>query len=280
MKQFFIRYKRTRTHRSTSSFYFFRMEYNCVILVCIYSLPVYMKKLSLLSLLASLFLLTSCQAAPVTNLNRNINSVPSSSANINQNALSANANHSAGNQNAAEPASVTDFESQPVAEVAKIERNDTAPKILATTTKIYSGAWFDVQYPADFTPRPTAPLQDGSDTVDTDEAFFAAPDNSVEFFAYSPLWGGDPIDYLTARPNEKMVSEKTDEKGQNENKQTTRWVTFQAVDGSYMRSYVSSKYQDGQLHHVFGIQYKDAAAYDRYKSAYAAFKNSLVQYAD
>ncbi len=243
-----------------------------------------MKKNTLLIALGILFLLTSCQTSqpnnpalvPATPTGTNRNAV----SNANKNVLSQNANQVVSNPNVNIAPAIADLENQPTPEVKKVERAEEKAKPATTTTKLYSGAWFDISYPDDFVARPTTPLQDGTDTVDTDEAFFASPDDAVEFFVYSPLWGGDPQNYLTAQPNEKIVSEKTDEKGEGEEKDVTRWVTFQATDSSYMRSYVSSKYNNGELHHVFGIKYKDAAAYEKYKAVYAAFKGSLTQYAD
>jgi hypothetical protein len=130
----------------------------------------------------------------------------------------------------------------------------------------YTGTWFDVKYPAGF---------DVSGTENADEAKFTSPDKKVEFFVYSPQWGGNPAEYLNLGVNEELVSEKTD--------QNTYSATIKDKSGSYTRSYLSIKNPEGtdsETHKVFGIKYTDQAAYDKYKEAYTAFKNSLVQYAD
>ena len=137
---------------------------------------------------------------------------------------------------------------------------------------LYKGTWFDIKYPKEFTPSSIA-----------DEARFLSPDGTVEFFVFSPQWGGNPVDYLTTKASEELVSEKTDTTGADLKKKIVRWVTVKAKDGSYYRSFVSIKAQVGtgsDLHYVFGIKYENDAAYQQYRDAYIAFKASLSQYAD
>ena len=156
------------------------------------------------------------------------------------------------------------------------------------TTKLYRGSWFDIKYPASFIAAPTTPinsdgLNDGLSHIETDEATFTSPDKSVEFFVFSPLWSGDPIDYLSIKPTEEVVNEKTVTKGQGYEKSITHWVTVKAKDDSYYRSFVSIKNQadtESVVHHVFGIKYKTNEAYEKYKDDYTAFKKSLIQYGD
>lgn len=151
---------------------------------------------------------------------------------------------------------------------------------------LYRGSWFDIQYPQEFTARPIYPtnVYNGKTSVLTDEAYFMSPDKTVEFFVFSPHWNGNPIDYVTVRPTEKMVSEKTDKSGSGMQEKIVQWVTVKAKDGSYYRSFVSIKSQAGtggsDLHRVFGIQYSNNAAYEQYRDDYIAFKNSLHQYSD
>lgn len=156
---------------------------------------------------------------------------------------------------------------------------NTVKPVAASGMKIYEGSWFDIQYPSSFSARPPEPKEKTG--LEPDEAFFTSPDKTVEFFVYSPLWGGDPKDYLNVAPNEKLVSEKESSSKENGGS-LSRWVTVAAKDGSYTRSYVSVKGQIevGGVHHVFGIKYKDQKSYDRYKADYEAFKKSLMQYAD
>lgn len=158
---------------------------------------------------------------------------------------------------------------------------------------LYRGYYFDIEYPEDFEVSPTLPTVDynGETYVQTDEAYFTSPDGTVEFFVYSPLWSGEPENYLIVAPTEEMVSEKT-EKGSalphqlKDSERILYWVTLKAKDDSYFRSYLSIKEQvteddsGSELHHVFGIKYQNDEAYQKYKDAYAAFKDSLRQYAD
>lgn len=143
----------------------------------------------------------------------------------------------------------------------------------------FNGQWFSIAYPEDFIPHPDLPLDtfDDYEYVVTDEAVFAAPNGDVEFFVFSPQWGGNPESYWDALPNEEIESEKTtvDEIDPN---RVYRWVTFKDKKGIYQRSYYSKRTESTHL--VFGIKYKDQATYDAFKPAYDAFKNSLQQYAD
>lgn len=172
-----------------------------------------------------------------------------------------------------------------VTETPQPEPADTLP---ATTTEktLYRGTWFDVQYPENFTAFPTSPTfvaTTGDIRIQTNEAKFVSPDGTVEFFVFSPQWGGDPTDYLKIKAIEELASEKIEESGADEaDKTTTRWVTVKAKDNSYYRSFISIKRaNDGSsLHHVLGIKYKDTAAYEKYLNDYTQFKESLRQYSD
>jgi hypothetical protein len=170
--------------------------------------------------------------------------------------------------------------------VTKEDTEEEAKAEIAT----YEGHWFTIKYPAEFTASPTTPMAEfrsiqqeaGTPTrtfVDTDEATFTSPDGEVVFYVFSPQWGGEP-DYLLVKDTEKLVDEKMSEEGKDGDKKTLRWATIAAKDGSYTRSYLSTKMYDDTVHYVVGIQYEDQAAYDDYKEEYEAFKKSLVQYAD
>ncbi len=170
------------------------------------------------------------------------------------------------------------------AEIADIEISEPVPELVETETKLYRGSWFDVQIPSNFIANPTTPttVYNAEEYIQTDEARFSSPDNSIEFFVFSPLWAGDPS-YISISETEELVSEKTDESGPENQKIVVVWKTIKAKDGSYTRSFVSTKENVGEglgLHHVFGIKYKDSNSYDKYKDDYIFFKESLRQYAD
>jgi hypothetical protein len=151
--------------------------------------------------------------------------------------------------------------------------------------KKHTGHYFSIEYPEDFhvfTP------------YSKDEAYFISEDKSVEYFVYSPLWGGEPEVYLKIKSNEKLIAQKTI-KGKNTNPnhdrnrdvQITHWVTIAAKDGSYTRSYVHIKRKSsdetlkmGDIDLVFGFKYQNATAYKIYANAYKLFKISLEQFSD
>jgi hypothetical protein len=187
------------------------------------------------------------------------------------------------------PPTVQELQTQSAPETTKEETRTppTTPTSTNATSKLYRGTWFDVSYPATFTAAPQTPTStyNRQTTVQTDEATFTSPDGKVEFFVFSPLWSGEPKDYLTVGPREGLVDEKIVENPDNgpSGGTKTRWTTIKAEDDSYYRSFVSIQRQVGtgsEVHHVFGIKYRDTAAYEAYKAEYTAFKQSLRQYAD
>ena len=81
---------------------------------------------------------------------------------------------------------------EPVPSLTPITEKVETQIIPETATRTFRGSWFDIEYPENFTARPTA--------LTTDEAYFLSPDGTVEFFVYSPLWSGDPESYLKISP--------------------------------------------------------------------------------
>lgn len=144
----------------------------------------------------------------------------------------------------------------------------------------FMGNWFEIYYPKDFSANPTEPLQVWEDIsyVETDEAFFLSPDQSVEFFVYSPQWDGEPKDYLIAKENEEIFSE---EKTEEENIVKTETI-FKDKNDEYFRKAISKRETlgDTKLHSVFGIKYVNEDALSKYEEDFNKFKESLVQFAD
>lgn len=198
------------------------------------------------------------------------------------------------------PSAVNDLQTQPVPENSKQKIStstisasaelsaDAKSQLTARSTLLYRGSWFDIEYPKEFTATPLSPITKykGDEYIQSDEARFISPDGSVEFFIFSPLWGGDPANYLTVAPVEHIISDTTKEddgEGGEYDKKIIRWVTLQSNDNSYYRSYVSIKEQVGSgsdIHHVFGIKYSNNDVYNKYRNAYISFKESLRQFAD
>lgn len=158
---------------------------------------------------------------------------------------------------------------------------ETVP-VPETAFATYAGPWFEIRYPDTFTAR-----QGQAGCLSTgrcDSAYFSSPDKAVEFYVFSPQWGGDPAIDLAVRTTERLVSEKTeiDTSDAVFGPRTIRWMTIAAKDGSYTRSFVEITDENGGswLRHAFGIRYKNQAAYTDWREAYLAFKASLVQYSD
>jgi hypothetical protein len=139
-------------------------------------------------------------------------------------------------------------------------------------TKIFNGAWFDINYPSNFIAKGSlkSTTSDGFES-----AVFKSPDNLVEFYIFSPQSGGEATDILI-NPKEKLSSSKSQIIGDVE----TKWWTITSANGFYSRSY-QQKYNKSQYTKwIIGIKYKNSSALEKYKKQYALFKSSLKQYAD
>ena len=139
-------------------------------------------------------------------------------------------------------------------------------------TKIFNGAWFDINYPSNFMAKGSlkSTTSDGFES-----AIFKSPNNLVEFYIFSPQWNGRATDILL-KAKEKLSSSKSEINGDVEMK----WWTITSSDGSYSRSYQQKYNKSQNTIWIIGIKYKNASAFEKYKKQYAFFKNSLIQYAD
>ncbi|NOQ73624.1 MAG: hypothetical protein GQ574_16580 [Crocinitomix sp.] len=146
---------------------------------------------------------------------------------------------------------------------------------------VYQGNYFSIEYPSNFIAAPLEPTvtTESYTFIDSDEATFTSPNGEVEFFVYSPLWGGEPQSYLEQLDNEEITAEKeTTDLDEIGFERTIKWITYSDKDGQYSRSFVSTKTESTDL--VFGIKSINDAAYEKYKEAYLRFKESLTQFAD
>jgi hypothetical protein len=140
--------------------------------------------------------------------------------------------------------------------------------------RTYRGAWFEINYPANFRVHPSQPSN--SSTRDYDSVFFTAPDGSVEFYVFSPQWNGTPGDIEIDPQTELLVSRNVEQRSGK----SIRRVTVRARDGSYLRSFEDAEDLTTNTRKVFGIRYANTASYNRYRAAYLTFKASLTQFAD
>jgi hypothetical protein len=137
---------------------------------------------------------------------------------------------------------------------------------------LFRGAWFDIMYPADFFPKI---IKNSDAEADKAEAVtFSSPDKLVEFYIYSPQWGGLAPGIEINPTTERLDSEQSSKSKDGIN----TWYTISSRKGDYIRSYQAFK--SDSIHWVIGIKYKDKNAYDQYKKRYIFFKKSLKQYAD
>ena len=138
---------------------------------------------------------------------------------------------------------------------------------------VFKGAWFEIKYPPGFTVKPgqkSATSAQGYDSV-----FFLSPDQTVEFYVFSPQWNGTPkIDLDPA--TEVIVSKDVKTK----NNITITQVTVKEKHGAYLRSWLDREDKLSNTRLVFGIKYQDQASYKKYRPDYLIFKNSLRQFAD
>ena len=149
-----------------------------------------------------------------------------------------------------------------------------ATTTLTAQTKTFRGAWFAIQYPADFTAEGSlsSATQDSEDDA-FDSATFTSPDGTVSFYVYSPQWTGDPTD-IALQKNEREGQRKVT-RGK---RHTVTYWTIGAKDGSYTRSY--QEVREDETMYVVGIRYTTQQAYNKYKKQYLQFKASLKQFAD
>lgn len=145
---------------------------------------------------------------------------------------------------------------------------------LSAQDRTFTGAWFEVKYPSDFIAQGSMVSASGEENQ-FDSAFFTSPDGEVEFYIFSPQWGGEPTD-IALRSNEKEGNRQVKKTA---NQTVTHW-TISAKDGSYVRSYQEIRNEMENTVWVVGIKYKNQKAYERYKKQYIAFKSSLQQFAD
>jgi len=140
--------------------------------------------------------------------------------------------------------------------------------------KKFEGAWFEVQYPADFRAEPS--LKGITSAEGYDSAFFVSHSGEVSFYVFSPQWNGSPSDILLNEETEKQLSREEIEKNGKKGSQ----YSIEAKDGSYFRIYEDFQDTETNTRQVFGIRLKDKASFEQYKKIYESFKNSLIQYAD
>lgn len=140
-------------------------------------------------------------------------------------------------------------------------------------TKIFQGAWCEIRYPENFTVRPsmTSTTAEGYDSAE-----FIAPDASVSFYIFAPLWGGEAKDIALDPVREKLVSSQSRRKGGV----LRHWFTIAAKDGSYRRSYLDTIEHQGSVRRVIGMKYRNETVRRYYQNDYACFRQSLRQFTD
>lgn len=137
----------------------------------------------------------------------------------------------------------------------------------------FSGAWFDINYPAEFTVQALPP---GTPAAEADAAEFTAPDGSTAFYVHSPLWGGAAPGIAIDPATETLAEERTVTDGPLRHHR----FSIAANDGSRGRAYLTTTDTRGPSNWTIGRSWTSAAALARYQEAYLDFRGSLVQYSD
>lgn len=151
--------------------------------------------------------------------------------------------------------------------------SDLAAAEAGSGWQVFKGAWFEIKYPPGFTVTPGP--KSSTSVQGYDSAFFLSPDQTVEFYVFSPQWRGMPeIDLDPA--TEVIVSKEVKTK----NNITVTQVTVKEKTGKYLRSWLDREDNLSNTRTVFGIKYRDMPSYNKYRPDYLIFKNSLRQFAD
>lgn len=168
---------------------------------------------------------------------------------------------------------------------AAVTAAQAAPAASQPRYAAYKGAWFTVDYPKGWKVTPLS--RSASSMTGSDSARFTAPDGSVEFYIFSPLWNGDPKEISLDPKCEALVSHTTQSAPRVKMKTggyvynpVAQWYTARAKDNSYQRSWLDVEDKGLNVRHVFGIKYRDAQAYKKHKAEYDHFRKSLEQFSD
>jgi len=161
----------------------------------------------------------------------------------------------------------------------------TSHPALPSGWKTYSGAWFNISYPQSFTP---VPLQKSSTkATGVDSAIFVSPSHEIEFYIFSPQWGGHAsaldIDSLNERITSKKVSVSDYHDGGGASKRdaiTDTWIGISALDGSYVRFVHHQRNEVCATDLAYGVKCKDMTIYRQHKTDFDRFRKSLIQYGD
>jgi hypothetical protein len=138
----------------------------------------------------------------------------------------------------------------------------------------FKGACFEIRYPPGFKAQPS--LISNTNDASYDSTFFIAPDKSVEFYIFCPLWRGNPTDIALKPKTEVVTGLKIDESKDY----ATTATDIKAKNDSYYRSVLERNYKPGDVLTVYGVKYRTPADLANHKAAYTAFKESLVKHMD
>jgi hypothetical protein len=102
----------------------------------------------------------------------------------------------------------------------------------------------------------------------------------MQFYLFTPQWAGEAPGIALDTAREIEISRKSEAGKSSGAAGTYTWTTIAAKDKSYTRTYQDFLAGDGSIHWVIGMNYRDDAALQKYKAAYAKFKGSLRQFGD
>ncbi|MES9905709.1 MAG: hypothetical protein ABW168_23940 [Sedimenticola sp.] len=138
----------------------------------------------------------------------------------------------------------------------------------------YKGAWFTIDYPDRYIVRESLLSNTRSNAYDS--VFFRSELGGIEFYVFSPQWGGRPRDVEIQPANEYLISHRVKSTPQS----STHWYTIGDKKRNYVRSYVDRTNSIDHSRVVIGVKYADYSTYFLSRDKYLRFKKSLRQFSD
>lgn len=145
----------------------------------------------------------------------------------------------------------------------------------------YKGAWFAINYPKGFQPRPS--IQSPTSETGYDSVFFVSPDQKTIFYVFSPKETGDPSDIALNPQREMEIDRKL-----TRNKKGYDLAVTIVERPTKARSVGKSRQKDKYIRYIFGTQnltglttrtfcamYRDSKSRAKYKDDFQKFRASL-----
>lgn len=141
--------------------------------------------------------------------------------------------------------------------------------------KTYSGAWFNIDYPSDFSiTESIKSWTSDTEPIKYDSAFFYTADKTAYFYVYSPQWSGTPND-LQILPGEKIISQNKEV--YNDRTETTMVTVYGNEESE--RIVRDTTDPESNIHFITIFKYQKGNRF-KFEDDYKKFYTSLAQFAD